>query len=337
MSLRALLVSLRRRARYRRCLAAASGVVVLRYHSVGEPSEVAEYLDPGLSLPPERFREQVRTLARSFTIVPIGDVPRLMRERAGGRRYAAITFDDGYRDNHDVALPILREEGAVAAFYVTTDPIRSGHGLWISELFRLVRQLPAGPLGIDGLALDTPGVDAVPAEASQRTPLRRALTRHMSGLRREAREALLDALASRAGVARGEGLAASFMTPEHIVALRRAGMVVGAHTRSHPHLDMLDEAHHDDEIRGSKAALEEILGEPVQDFAYPNPGAGKGVSPTARRSVERCGFETAVTSVTAPLGADADPLRLPRIGVYAGVQEGLLFRVLGNVATTASP
>ncbi|NJN65095.1 MAG: polysaccharide deacetylase family protein, partial [Acidobacteria bacterium] len=102
-------------------------------------------LDPGLSVTPERFREQVRALARRFRFALPHQVPALLEREAAApsrERVAVITFDDGYRDNHDLAAPILRDEGAVAAFYVTTTPLTSGHGLWISELYRLVPRLP---------------------------------------------------------------------------------------------------------------------------------------------------------------------------------------------------
>jgi peptidoglycan/xylan/chitin deacetylase (PgdA/CDA1 family) len=325
VTLRTVYASLRRRLRYRRCLAASSGVIVLRYHSVGEPADVRAYLDPGLSLAPQSFRAQIRALARRFEVLAPGDVPRRAARPAVRGRAVVLTFDDGYRDNHDVALPILREEGVPAAFYVTTGPLSSGRGLWISELFRLVSRLPAGPLASPGAGPEM----VVPAEGgAARTPLRRALTRRLSPLPAPAREAFLDALAERAGVGRGEGLARSFMTPDHLRALRRAGMTVGAHTRSHPHLNELPREHHSGEVHGSREDLEAILGEPVPHFAYPNPGGQRGVDPAARASVAEAGFETAMTSVTAPIDASTDPLAIPRIGVYPGAQATLLFRVL---------
>ncbi len=322
--LRAWYVGLRRRQIYRRVLSASSRTVILRYHSIGEPAEVARYLDPSLSVRPERFRQQLRELAARFQFLTMDDVAA-GHGPAPGRYGAVVTFDDGFRDNHDVALPILREEGVPATFYVTTAPLDGRRAFWISELWRLAPALPAGDLD---LPPDAPA--RVPADPEGRYAFRRAMTRYLSGVTDAGREAVLDQLAARAGRARGEGLEGSFMTPEHLRALRAAGMLVGAHTRTHPHLNRLDARHHDDEVAGSRSDLEAALGERVAHFAYPNPSSGGAMSDGARAAVAAAGFASAVTSTPDPLERDTDRLRLPRVGVYVGGQEAVLFRLLGR-------
>lgn len=325
--LRSAWLAFRRRRLYRRCLSAPTRAFVLRYHSVGDPARVAEYLDPGLSVTPERFAAQIGALARRCTFGDPAELPALV---AGGGTLAArdgrprvyLTFDDGYRDNHDVVLPILREHGARAAFYITTAPL-SGRFFWISELWRLVPRLPDGPLDLG------PGApDHVPADPEARRLYRRTLTRAFSSLTECARETAIDALAQRAGVPRGEGLEGTFLDGPRLRAMADAGMTIGAHTRTHPHLDRLAPADHAEEVQGSRADLEAILGRPVEHFAYPNPSGGGAVSATARESAAAARFATAMTSIANPLDATADLLRLPRMGVYAGDQERLLFRLI---------
>ncbi|MBP7148539.1 MAG: polysaccharide deacetylase family protein [Acidobacteria bacterium] len=305
MSVAALYTGWRRRTIYRRALAPRTRLVVLRYHSVGEPADVARYADPGLSVTPARFREQVRLLASLFRVISPDEVPRVLAEPSGnGRRAAMITFDDGYRDNHDFALPILVAEGVPATFFVTTGPLH-GEIFWTSELWRISRTIP-----------DLSGQS------------RREMTRVLSALPAAERDRELDRLAARARVPRGEGLAGTFMDSDHLRALHRAGMTVGAHTRSHPHLDRLPGEHAAAEVAGSRADLEAVLGAPVRHFAYPNPGGGGPVCAGARAQAEQAGFLTACTSIAGGAGADSDPLRLPRLGVYAGDQERTLFAVL---------
>lgn len=299
---------------------------MLRFHSVGEPSEVREYLDPGLSLTPDSFRRWVRFVAQRFDVVRADRLPALCAGPRRARPAVALTFDDGYRDNHDVALPILREEGVPAAFFVTTGPLSSGRGLWISELWRLVPLLPPGPL-----RLVAPGGPwELRIERGDRTAVRRALTARIAALSAADREAAFDALAAVAGVPRGHGLERSFMTPAEVVALARHGMLVGAHTRTHPHLDRLDPAEHAAEVAGSRADLEALLGAPVTAFAYPNPGGAGTRSAAGRASVEAAGFTFAVTSAAEPVSAATDPLMFPRVGVYAGPQERALMRAVAR-------
>ncbi len=326
MGLRGLYAAVRRRAIYRRALASPARVVALRYHSVGEPAEVSRYLDPGLSLAPGRFREQVRMLAQRFVVASPDELPALLDRGRSAPLAVLLTFDDGYRDNHDVAMPILREEGLTAAFFITTGPLGSGRGLWISELWRLTPALPAGPLD---LPEDAPRT--VPAGEGERRRWRRETTEWLSAQTAATRDAALDLLAARAGRPRGEGLERSFLEPGHLLAMRHAGMTIGAHSRTHPHLDRLPPEHHDDEVLGARRDLEKVLGEPVQHLAYPNPGGGGPVGPLARAAAERAGFRCAFTSIPDPMSLAPDLLRLPRLGVYAGDQERTLFEVLESV------
>ncbi len=325
MFLRSLYLAWRRRRIYRPCLAAPVPLVILRYHSVGDPAAVDGYLDPRLSIPPGRFREQVRLLAARATPVTMDEIPAILAGDRRGGPFVAITFDDGYRDNHDVALPILREEGVPATFYVTTSPLLGHAPFWISELWRLARAVPPGrvdlPAGVPG---------DVPADPGEREQWRRRVTRRLSEVPDGVRQQVLDRLAGRAGLARGEGLEGTFLRPEDVRALRAAGMAVGAHSRTHPHLDRLPAEHHDDEVAGSRRDLEQVLGEPVAHFAWPNPSGGGTGNETTRAAATRAGFLTAVTSVPGPVTPDVDWLKLPRLGVYAGEQERLLFRLLGR-------
>lgn len=318
-------LDLRRTALYRRCLRGGATAVILRYHSVGNPEAVGQYADPGLSLTAERFREQLRVLKRRFQIVPMHEILRRATGGVGGAPCVAITFDDGYLDNHDVALPILIEEGAVATFYVTSRPVEQGRYFWISELRRLVPRLPGGSIAAPGI-----GEIEVPAAGADRTLLRRDLTQRLSALPERAREKVIDAFATACRVPRGEGLDGTFLRPEHLLAFRRAGMTVGGHTRTHPHLDRLEMEYVASEIRDGKGDLEKILGETLDHFAYPNPGGGGRNESSVRAALHDAGYRTAVTSNPEPLSRNADPLGLPRLGVYAGDQERTLFRVLAG-------
>jgi peptidoglycan/xylan/chitin deacetylase (PgdA/CDA1 family) len=323
---RALYVRWRRRTLYRRCLRGGVDAIVLRYHSVAPPERAREYLDPALAIPPTRFREQIAQLHGQREIVDLDTLAARLAAGTLDAPAAAITFDDGYRDNADTALPILRELDVPATFFVTTGPLTRGHGLWVSELWRLIPRLPDGSLTVDGgEPLE------IPANPARRGPLRRRLTRRFAAMTLERREAALDRLASRAGLERGAGLEASFCRPEDLRALQAGGMTVGAHTRGHPHLESLPPEDHDAEVAGSREDLERLLDAPVRHFAYPNPGGTGRFPAPVRQAVERAGFTTACTSAPAPLQPGTDLLRLPRLGVYAGAQERQLFALLRRV------
>ncbi|MEA2402571.1 MAG: hypothetical protein QOK00_2974 [Thermoleophilaceae bacterium] len=84
--------------------------VVLCYHSV---SPSASYL----SLSPELFDAHLKWLERHCTVVALSDL--VDRRRASSGPQVAITFDDGYADNHTHALPLLAARGMPATFFLT--------------------------------------------------------------------------------------------------------------------------------------------------------------------------------------------------------------------------
>ena len=326
--IRRLVGTWRRSRLYRSCLLAPTRVLLIRYHSVGDPTEVDRYIDPGLSVPPEVFADHLAILRERFDFRTMDEFEGTLssRETVRGRPSVFITFDDGYRDNVEVALPLLTKAGARATFYITTAPLQTGKTFWVSELRRIVAALPHGPLEpATGETLE------VGHDSKAKDVLRRRLTVRLSAMASAEREEMLDRLARAAQIPRGDGLSRSFMRPCHLRELRRAGMLIGAHTRTHPHLARLDPSHHIEEVLGARRDLEEILDEPVEHFAYPNPGGGGAVPPVARQAVAKAGFRTAVTSVPAPLPCQPDFLRIPRLGIYAGRQQALLYGLIKDV------
>jgi peptidoglycan/xylan/chitin deacetylase (PgdA/CDA1 family) len=86
--------------------------VVLCYHSIHPQRWIA-------SAVPELFDEHLAWLATECDCVLFKDIPRILQESDGDRPVVAITFDDGYDDNHEFALPLLKKWGLPATFFIT--------------------------------------------------------------------------------------------------------------------------------------------------------------------------------------------------------------------------
>lgn len=76
------------------------------------------------------FTELCEFFARYFSVVPFGQLVAMVREGRPLGGHLAITFDDGYRDNHRTAAPILARRGLPACFLVTTGFIGSREIPW---------------------------------------------------------------------------------------------------------------------------------------------------------------------------------------------------------------
>ena len=103
-----------------RLAAARPGLIVFTYHRIAEPGADPFY-DPVISATPESFRVQVEALGRRVRVLTLGEALEWIASGPPWREPAAlITFDDGYRDNFEVAAPILRDRGIPATFFIPT-------------------------------------------------------------------------------------------------------------------------------------------------------------------------------------------------------------------------
>ena len=100
-------------------------IPVLCYHSVNET-----YNDELDSLHPAVFESHLRFLVESYSIVPLRDVAEHLKTgRALPPNAVSITFDDGYRDNYEVVLPLLEKYEVHATIFVVPDFINNNVNL----------------------------------------------------------------------------------------------------------------------------------------------------------------------------------------------------------------
>jgi peptidoglycan/xylan/chitin deacetylase (PgdA/CDA1 family) len=102
------------------------------------------------------------------------------------------------------------------------------------------------------------------------------------------------------------------LTVENLRELGDAGVAVGSHTRTHPRLNEINSARLTDEIRGSKASLEDMLGKSVDYFAYPFGLYNEIV----RNEVEQAGYLAACSTRSGFNRDNLDRFLLRRIEVY---------------------
>lgn len=106
----------------------------------------------------------------------------------------------------------------------------------------------------------------------------------------------------------GEG-ARPILSWEQLREVRDNGIECGAHSLSHPQLDLLPLAQAKKEITQSKHILEEHLGETVSSFAYPY---GYHTS-AVKQLVSEAGYTSACAVKNALSSPASDPFALPRV------------------------
>ena len=273
------------------------GLSILVYHRVlAKP----DWLFPD-QVDAARFAAQLDVLAHCFNVLPLGEAVARLRAGTLPPRAASITFDDGYADNHDVALPLLRERGLHATFFIATGYLDGGR-MWNDTVIETVRQAD-GQVDLAQLGLGTypartveekrVAVDALLADLKYRPMAERA--------------ELTAEIAARPGA-----LPANLMmSSAQVRALDSAGMDLGAHTVNHPILAGLPDAVARAEITAGRDMLQQLAVSRVRLFAYPNGKPGKDYGPEHVAMVRQLGFDAAVSTAWGR-SARADLYQLPR-------------------------
>ena len=272
-------------------LAKWQGVLIFNYHRVGRVSEAMQCDHDVFSATQEGFDEQVAFLKRHFEVIAPGDLDRVAKAPAG--RHVMITFDDGYRDNHALAFPVLKAHGVPAAFFIATSFLDDGVMAWWDEVAWMVRrsprtrpgeQLPAGDWLASPLSLAT----------ADRPDTIRALLRAYKRLEGERCAAFMDWLGGVSGSGRcpNEEARKVWMTWDMVREMRDGGMTIGGHTVNHPVVARLGAQDQSREIQGCARRLREELDQPMRWFAYPV-GSRDAFNADSREALAQAGVEYA--------------------------------------------
>ena len=277
--------------------------LILIYH------RVLKTPDPLLPDEPDAvaFAGQMDFIRQNFNVLPLREALDRLSRRALPARSVCVTFDDGYANNLEVALPILLERGIPATVFVAPGFL-SGGRMFNDTVIEAIRRAPPE---ID-LTREGFGHYLLP-DAAARVRTINLLLPSLKHLPPGERLARADSIAERVGVELPRAL---MMTEEQVRQLHRCGIEIGAHTMSHPILARIDEDSARQEIRASKDVLEQITGRPVTSFAYPN---GRPINDYTARDVllaREAGFDLALSTAWGAATIDRDRFQLPRIAPW---------------------
>jgi peptidoglycan/xylan/chitin deacetylase (PgdA/CDA1 family) len=265
---------------------------IVTYHHVAD-SEPGYPFDPDVAdATRAQFRWQMETLARYGTPIGMDELLAAVEGEPLPRNPVMVTFDDGYRSCHEVALPILRQVGVRATFFVPTSFITERRLYWWERIALMLSSARN-----DRASIKYP----VSMEIDRKDPAMRgrllALVKNTVAFDLER---FLDELATALGVEWTPELEARhaddlIMTWDQVRALVKAGMDVESHGRRHRVLQTLDAAELEDELTGSRVELEAQIGRPVRAIAYP---VGRPITSEERirRALSAAGYRVGLSN-----------------------------------------
>ena len=95
-------------------------VSILFYHRVADENPNA------WTMPRRTFARQIEWMARRFDIVDLAEAQRRIAGGANRRPTVCLTFDDGYADNCEFALPLLLRKGLPVTYFVASEHVLTG-------------------------------------------------------------------------------------------------------------------------------------------------------------------------------------------------------------------
>jgi peptidoglycan/xylan/chitin deacetylase (PgdA/CDA1 family) len=250
-----------------------------------------------------------------------------------GRRFVALTFDDGYRDNLEYAWPVLKRHQAPWTIYVPSDYAEGRGELWWIALEMAIRnneQIEVRVDGVDHL------IDCDTDEAKHRAF--QTVYRHLRACSSEAEvRHIMRELSSASGIDLGRLCREECMNWDELAFLAGDPLVtIGAHTTTHPILSRLSPDEVRSEMLDGARVLAAKLGRMPAHFAYPV-GGSDAAGPREFAIAAGAGFKTAVTTRPGVLFAEhAQHLTaLPRISVNGAFQRVRYLDVLLSGAPSA--
>lgn len=285
------------------------GITILAYHGVIDsplPFDDWCFLDKA------EFERQVAYLSQHFNIVHLSEAVQMLEQGDVNNPTAVITFDDGYQNNYEVAFPILKKYNAPATIYLVSDQIGTDDTIWFCRLNQALAETRENKLRWNGMSFDLSNAAATASASARIQSSLKGMVNER--LKREV-SALILALGGDPDKSIPDHSPYRLLNQEEIDEMRDSGLIeFGAHTCSHAILSRLSEAEQKQEIEGSKAAVEKMVGKPCTHFAYPN-GSTQDHDPVTARLIEDAGFASCVNMRPGANLPDTERMHLFRYGI----------------------
>ena len=305
-------------------------LTVLLYHRV-LPRQSGYDLDQGVvDSGPELFERHMSFVASACTPIDLAQLLAFQRGEAGlPDNPVLVTFDDGYLDNREHALPVLKRHGIRALFFIASTYVGERKLFWWDRVAYLFHHAK-----VDVARLSYP-TELVLRLGDEKARAARLVLKIIKTTRGLDLPRFLDEMARAMDVFWDEAIERRLvdqhiMTWEDVKAMHEAGMDIGSHTRTHRVLDTVEPGGLTDELVASKADIERALGIKVTSLSYP---VGRAIRklPLIERAVRDAGYEVgfSVETKANSLSRSAyDPYNVARLPVEPGLSRDRLAALL---------
>jgi len=267
---------------------------ILCFHGVGispDPDAESNVLDV------RDFRKILHVLRRSFRVIRLSELVRAVREKGTlPPNSIAITFDDGYANNHTIAAEELATLKMPWSEFLPAQLIETGGRQWTDDLRLLIHRGRHRHLS---LTWDDEHLEWDLTTRAKRQDAVERIIQAWRYLPESLRQPRFDALLSHYSTDEIESLRDRFrsfapMTWQQARQLQTAGVDVGSHSLSHIALSPQTPQQIRHELTTARTMLQERLGDHSPHFSYPY-GRPDSISPLTESVLSEMGYDCALT------------------------------------------
>ncbi|MEM8703823.1 MAG: polysaccharide deacetylase family protein [Pseudomonadota bacterium] len=289
-------------------------------HHVRPPRDDDFQPNSHLEITPEFLRLAVeRIRANGYEIISLDEAVDLLKSGYGSHRYAVLTFDDGYRDNLEVAYPVLKDLQAPFTVFITTGLVERTSELWWLALERIIAANETVEFTRAGEESGLP----CGTTAEKNTCFERIVDYLTLEIGEFDQRKIIRALAEKYVFDLVDLADQQMMTWDEVRELASDPLVtIGAHTHDHFALARLDSSSARADVTKGVGILERELGRRPKHFAYPY-GKSHAVSLRDAEILRDIGFSSSVTTLPGVLQSvnARDPMMLPRVSLNGRFQD----------------
>lgn len=297
-----------------------AGVTVLMYHRIPLDTETF----PGTDL--ATFRRQMRWLRSHCTPIAPDDIDDAARRcHRWSRPAVLVSFDDGYRDYHDHAYPVLADERITSVVFLATGSMDRQEMIWTDDVTWVTLRTRRASVELPW----APGTVHAIGDKASRDRLAVTIKAFLKNVPNVERLDWLRQLYVALDCdPRTSGLPRQMLDWDEVRATTEY-TVYGGHTHNHPILSQLEPRQMADEIRLCRDRIVAETGVAPRHFAYPN-GRARDFNATTQALLREHGFTHGYATVEGLHHAGADPLAIQRQHTGAASLGEFALRVLGR-------
>ncbi len=264
-------------------------LIVVMYHGI-TPRDYQPAV--WTQLPLRIFERQIEWLKQKYNPITltemIGSIKGLRRLPENA---VLITFDDGLKNNHTVAFPVLRKYNVPATIFLTVDYIGSDRFFWFDEIYMVLVKAHQSRMP---LLLFQKSADVLFRHGDVWDAYR-VLVESLKRIPVDEQRKRVDAILNQVNICRDQYQSDfGMLTWDDVKSMAETSLIeFGVHTANHRILTAIKDEALEDELLGAKQRLEAKLGQPVTSFCYPNGGFGQDYLPKHWKMLKCYGYECA--------------------------------------------